>query len=78
MNKTGSLIRIAILLALFSAGLLGMLSIPMDASPRWYSDLILSKAIGCLSLLAFAKLYARWRKTDRWIRAYDRWNNDQH
>lgn len=71
------LTRIAILITLFTAGLLGIFTIPMDDSATWYSDLLLSKLLGGVSIWIFSKLYHTWRKTDKWIRAYDKWNEPQ-
>ena len=71
------LIRIAILLALLTTGLLGIFSIPMDNSDTWYSDLLLSKISGAVCIWAFHRLYEKWKRIDSWIRAYDKWNEEQ-
>lgn len=74
MSTLKSIIRTLILLALFTAGLLSLFAIPMDDSTTWYSDLLISKAMAPVCLWSFGNLYERWKKTDRWVRAYDKWN----
>lgn len=69
-----SLIRVLLLLSLFTVGFLCLFAIPVDDSETWYSDLILSKGVAAVCFWSFGKLYERWKKTDRWVRAYDRWN----
>lgn len=75
MNITESLIRIIILLTLFSVGFFLLFAIPMDDSPSWTSDLLLSKGLAFLSLWQFNRLYERWKVADRIISAFDRWSN---
>lgn len=67
------IIRIAILITFFAVGMLGIFSMPMDDSQTWYSDLFFSKILGAASSWIFAKLYERWKKSDKWIKAYDKW-----
>lgn len=69
------LTRIAILITFFTVGMLGILAIPMDDSETWYSDLFLSKLLGGACIWIFAKLYEVWKRTDSWIRIYDKWNS---
>lgn len=71
------LIRIAILLTLFTVGMLGIFAMPMDDSPTWCFDLFLSKILGGACIWIFSKLYEIWKKTDEWIQAYDKWNEPQ-
>lgn len=71
------IIRVVFLLALFSVGIFSLFAMPMDDSLTWYSDLFISKAIAALCLWVFGNLYDRWKKTDRWIRAYDKWCENQ-
>lgn len=71
------LIRIAILLTLFTVGMLGIFAMPMDDSPTWCFDLFLSKILGVACIWIFSKLYEIWKKTDKWIQAYDKWNEPQ-
>ena len=72
------LTRVAILITLFTVGLLGIFAMPMDDSPTWCSDLFLSKVLGVACIWIFSKLYEIWRKTDKWIQAYDKWNKPQN
>lgn len=69
------LTRIAILITFFTVGMLGIFAIPMDDSATWYSDLLLSKVIEAGCLWVFYKLYEVWKRTDRWIQAYEKWCN---
>lgn len=71
------LIRIAILISFFTVGMLGIFAIPMDDSATWYSDLFLSKLLGGTCIWIFYRLYKVWKRTDSWIRAYDKWNDKQ-
>ena len=75
MKKSISIIRILLLLTLFTVGLFYLFANPIDDSPTWTSDLILSKCIGFITLWLFNRLYERWKIVDRFIRAFDRWNN---
>ncbi len=72
--KRISLIRVLLLLSLFTVGIFCLFAIPMDDSATWYSDFFISKAVATGCLWRFGKLYERWKKTDSWVRAYDRWN----
>lgn len=67
------LARVAILIALLTAGILGIFAVPVDHSTTWYSDLILSKLLGASCIWTFHKLYETWKKTDDWFIAYDEW-----
>ena len=66
------LTRIAILFMLFTVGMLGLFSIPMDDSKTWYSDLFLSKGLGGVCIWIFTRLYEKWKKTDTWLQAYEK------
>lgn len=70
-----SIIRVLLLLSLFTVGLLSLFAIPMDDSPTWTLDLLLSKFLAALCLWCFNRLYERWKIVDRLIRAFDRWSN---
>ena len=72
-----SIIRVLLLLSLFAIGLSSLFAIPMDDSPTWTSDLLISKGIAFCSLWLFNRLYERWKITDRFIRAYDRWSTKE-
>ena len=66
------LVRVTILTALFTVGMLGIFDIPMDDSTTWYSEQILSKTLGGGCFWIFHKLYESWKKTDSWIQAYEK------
>lgn len=70
-----SIIRVLLLLSLFTIGLFSLFAIPMDDSPTWTSDLILSKCLAFITFWLFNRLYERWKVADRFIRAFDKWNN---
>lgn len=70
-----SIIRVLLLLSLFTVGLSSLLAIPMDDSTTWTSDLILSKCLAFIMFWLSNRLYERWKVTDRFIRAFDRWNS---
>lgn len=72
-----SILRASILLSLFTIGMLGVFAIPVDDSTTWYFDLLFSKLIGGACLWIFSKLYEHWKKTDKWIKAYDKWNDPE-
>ncbi len=69
-----SILRASILLGLFTIGMLGVFAIPLEDSPTWFSDLFISKLIGGTGIWVFSKLYTHWKKKDKWIKAYDKWN----
>lgn len=75
MNKV-SFLRVSFLLGIFAIGMLGIFAIPMDDSPTWFSDLLFSKLIGGACFWIFSKFYDHWKKTDKWIKAYDKWNDE--
>lgn len=75
--KRISIIRVLLLLSLFTVGLLSLFAIPMDDSPTWTSDLIISKAFAFISLWLFNRLYERWKVADQIIRAFDKWNSNE-
>lgn len=68
MNKTISLIRIAILLALVSAGMILLLGEEQGAvNWSFLIRVILDKALGIGCFYVMGKLYGRWRKSDKWL-----------
>lgn len=76
MEKSISIIRIAILLSLGVIGFLFFFGEEEDPTPfAFFIHVIIDKAFACLCLYKACKLYARWRKSDPWIMAYDKWNN---
>ena len=74
MKTIKSIIRIAILLALFSATVYLIFSQPDDYSQSWMDEFIISKVSGAICAIAFAMLYRIW-KSDKWIRRYIAWCN---
>ena len=75
MNKTESLIRIAILLTLAIVGFGLVFGEEQDES-LWDFTLhvIFDKAFGVGCLYLMGKLYSRWSKTDKWIARFEAWN----
>ena len=74
MNKTESLIRIAILITLLSVSLLLILNIEDDESAWDFAvHAILDKGFGFLGFYIFLLLYTKWSKVDPWIKAYDKY-----
>lgn len=69
---TKSIIRIAILVSLFTCAVICLLSEPSDGA-EWLSALIVSKGICAACIWTLSRLYPRWSKTDRWIARYDAW-----
>lgn len=74
MNKSISLIRIAILVVLFSVSIILIINIEND-EPIWKFVIhaILDKGLGFLGLYIFHLLYSQWSKIDPWIAAYDKY-----
>lgn len=70
-----SIIRVLSLVSLFTVGLFSLFAIPMDDSPTWALDLILSKGVAFIMFWLFHRLYERWKVGDRLIRAFDMWSN---
>lgn len=70
---TKSLIRVSILITLSIVAFIGIFSTPIDDSPTWFSDLLISKSIGFLAAWVISKLYPRWAETDKWVSTYDKW-----
>lgn len=73
MNKTISIIRIAILFAL--AGIAAILLFGEEQDENLFAfflHVIVDKAIGIGSIFLIARLYKRWSKVDPWLMAYDK------
>ena len=73
MNKTISIIRIAIIFAL--AGIAAILLFGEEQDENILAFLlhvIVDKAIGIGSIFLIARLYKRWSKVDPWLMAYDK------
>lgn len=75
MNKTESLIRIAILITLAIVGF-GLVFCEEHDEDLWVFTLrvIFDKAFGVGCIYLMAKLYSRWSKTDKWLKKYEEWN----
>lgn len=75
MNKTESLIRIAILLTLACVGLLLVLGEEQDEDTwSFFLHVLFDKSFGVCCLYIMGKLYDRWSKTDKWIARFEAWN----
>lgn len=75
MNKTGSLIRIALLLALAIVGFGLVAGEEQDENLRsFFFHVVFDKALGVGCLCLMGKLYSRWSKTDEWIARFEAWN----
>lgn len=70
-QATISAARILLLCAIFGIALLGLMAEPLDDSRWWFEQFFISKAIAATGFLAFWKLYNRWSKTDKWLKAYN-------
>lgn len=73
MTRTVSILRIAALLALATAAVAGILSLPAGTSATWLPDLLVGKALGIAAALAYHRLYRRWAVSDPWLAAYHAW-----
>lgn len=73
MNKTISIIRIAILCILFSVGFLCIIGEEQDENLlAFFFHVIVDKAIGFGLCFYAARLYKRWSKVDPWLIAYEK------
>lgn len=70
MNNTISIIRIAILFAIFGFGMAFLLDGDSECSSIF--QIIISKALALAALWYATRLYKRWAKSDNWLRAYDK------
>ncbi len=73
MNKTISIIRIAILsvLGLFAMKFL-FCEEHDEALLDFYIHMFINKALAIAIIYQFARLYKRWSKVDPWLKAYDK------
>ncbi len=69
MNKTISIIRISILLALAAFAFLFIFG--QEQGPAWELHFIANKVLGFGAAYFLARLYKRWRNSDPWLMAYD-------
>lgn len=73
MNKTISIIRIAILFALGMVAFLLIFGEEQDENLlTWTFRFIVDKAFGIGTIFIIARLYKRWSKIDPWLIAYDK------
>lgn len=63
--------RALLLFAIFGVAFIGLMAEPLDTSDRWLTQLLISKAIAVAGFAAFGKLYGRWCRTDKWLKAYN-------
>ncbi len=78
MNKTKSIIRIAILFALLALGLALIFNIERDEDITVLCiHVILDKAFGIGFVIASGLLYNKWSVSDAWISRYDEWNSKE-
>lgn len=73
MNKTISIIRIAILFVLGMVAFLLIFGEEQDANLlTWTLRFIIDKAFGFGLIFLIARLYKRWSKIDPWLMAYEK------
>lgn len=73
MNKTISIIRIAILFALGMVASLFIFGEEQDENLlTWTFHFIVDKAVGFGTMFLIARLYKRWCKVDPWFMAYEK------
>lgn len=70
--NTASIGRIAVLAVLCGIGFMALFAVPMETAENWFLLLFGSKAIAAAALYAGAKLYNRWKHSDKWLKAYDK------
>lgn len=74
MNKTISLLRAFILVALCAVSLLLIMNIENDESALVFAlHAVFDKGLGILGFYIFHLLYTRWSKIDPWISACDKY-----
>ncbi len=75
MNKAISILRIAILFAVFGIGMLFLFGEEQDESNvAFFFHFIFDKALAFGAGYLTYVLYRRWSKSDKLIAAYDRWS----
>lgn len=73
MNKTISVIRIAILFILSSLAFIFILGEEQDESlSAFFLHVIVDKGLGIGLCFYIDRLYKRWSKVDTWLKAYDK------
>lgn len=75
IRKTISIARIAALVALALVGFLCLFSEPEEnlSDGQWMWTLLWTKALAAASIYGAVQLYKRWSKTDKWIKAYEKY-----
>ena len=73
MNKTISILRIAVLISLGLFAFLFLFGEEQDESTTGFIlHFLLDKGLAILAVLAMVALYKRWLKEDKWLQAYDK------
>ncbi len=73
MNKTISIIRIAILLSLGMFAFLFLFSEEQDENPTvWLFHVVIDKVLAIGAIFYMTRLYKRWIKIDPWLMAYEK------
>lgn len=67
-----SAIRIAALLVVFGIALVALMGNPLDNDSWWLEKFFVGKTIAAGGFYIYFRLYNRWSKTDKWIKAYDK------
>lgn len=73
MNKTISIIRLAVLLTLGTIAMIFLFGEEQDQSlPAFLVHVAVDKTLALALCYSIARLYKRWSKTDPWLMAYNR------
>ena len=73
MNKTISVIRLAILIILFSVAVVFLFGEEQDeATFDFLLHVFVDKALAVAMFYYVGRLYKRWSKVDPWLKAYDK------
>lgn len=73
MNKTISVIRIAILFILSGLAFIFIFGEEQDENVwAFFFHVIVDKGLGIGLCFYIGRLYKRWRKVDPWLKAYDK------
>lgn len=67
-----SIIRILLITAAATIGTFGLMAEPLDNDPWLFEKFFLLKAIAVAGWVLACCLYDCWRKTDKWLAAYDK------
>lgn len=78
MNKTISIIRIAILFVLSDIAMIFLFGEEQDANlGTWMLRFLVDKAFAFVLIFYIAQLYKRWSKIDPWFIAYEKKCNEE-